>query len=285
MQTPAILPTTTSTTTAKPYARGMARRLAYLTGASLWARVLRGEGALLAINTVLVIFAQPPARIATIQIVLSAVLMAALYAINDWRDAEDDRNNPKKNQQLVEELIELRRPFFAWLCVLQIGVVAMAFALLGSHAAIAATAMIGINFSYSWWLKGVPFVDVVIVCAWGASFAAIVTPPWSLCLAVGLMTGIMHVFQIQEDRDVDAANQVMTTVVGSERAASGVIALLCAVLYLALLDPLGPAWAASAFIPLMLQRVCADTPTAWMASRIYCGVAVLAVLESMHEVG
>jgi len=285
MQTPAILPTTTATTTAKTYAQGMACRLAYLTGASLWVRVLRGEGALLAINTVLVIFAQPPASIAAIQIVLSAVLMAALYAINDWRDAEDDRNNPKKNQQLVEELIEFRRPFFAWLCVLQVGIVAMAFALLGSPAAIAATAMIAINFSYSWWLKGVPFLDVVIVCAWGASFAAIVTPPWSLCLAVGLMTGIMHVFQIQEDRDIDAANQVMTTVVGSERAANGVIALLCGILYFALLDPLGPFWAASAFIPLLLQRVCVDTATAWMGSRIYCGIALVAVLELMNEIG
>jgi 4-hydroxybenzoate polyprenyltransferase len=283
MQTPTTLSTTT--TTVKPYAQGMVRRLAYLTGASLWARVLRGEGALLAINTALVIFSQPPARIATIQIVVSSLVMAAMYAINDWRDAEDDRSNPKKNQQLVEDLIELRRPFFVWLCLLQVGVVGVAFTLLGSPAALAATAVIAINFSYSWWFKGVPYADVVAVCAWGAVFTAIVTPPWSMCLAVGLMTGIMHVFQIQEDRDVDAANQVMTTVVGSRRAANGVIALLCVGLYFALLDPLGPVWAASAFIPLLLQRVCADTAKAWMASRIYCGVAVLAVLELTHEIG
>jgi len=262
----------------------MVRRLGYLTGASLWARVRRGEGALVAINATLVLFARPPAGIAAIQIGVSVLLMAALYAINDWRDAEDDRSNPKKNQQLVEDLIELRRPFFAWLCVLQIGVVAIAFALLGWQAALAAAVMIAINFSYSWWLKGVPFADVVTVCAWGACFAAIVTPPWSLCLAVGLMTGIMHVFQIQEDRDVDEANDVRTTVVGSGRAAVGAIALLCAGLYLALLDPLGPFWAASAFIPLLLQRVCADTSTAWMASRIYCGIALLAVLGVMHEI-
>jgi 4-hydroxybenzoate polyprenyltransferase len=278
MQTPATLSTTTTEPHAHAHGHGMARRLAYLTGASLWARVRRGEGALLAINATLVVFAQPPASIATAQIMVSAVLMAALYAINDWRDAEDDRNNPKKNQRLVEDLIELRRPYFVWLCVLQIGVVAIAYALLGSPAALAATAMIAINFSYSWWLKGVPFADVVSVCAWGAAFVAIVTPAWSLCLAVGLMTGIMHVFQIQEDRDVDAANQVMTTAVGSGRAANGVIALLCAGLYLAFLDPLGPVLAASAFIPLLLQRLCADTATAWMASRIYCGVTVLAVL-------
>lgn len=282
MQTPTTLSTPT---TAEPCVQGTARRLAYLTGASLWARVLRGEGALLAINTTLVVFAQPPAWIATIQILVSAVLMAALYAINDWRDAENDRRNPKKNQQLVEDLIELRRPLFVWLCMLQVGVVAIAFALLGSPTALAVSAMIAINFGYSWLFKGVPYADVIIVCAWGAAFTAIVTPPWSMCLAVGLMTGIMHVFQIQEDRDVDAANRVMTTVVGSGRAANGVIALLCAGLYFALLDPLGPVWAASAFIPLLLQRVCTDTATAWMASRIYAGVAVLAVLELTHEIG
>lgn len=282
MQTPTTLSTTT---TARPYVQGTPRRIAYLTGASLWARVVRGEGALIAINMTLVVFAQPPAWIATTQILVSTLLMAALYAINDWRDAEHDRSNPKKNQQLVEELIELRRPFFAWLCMLQLGIVAIAFALLDSHAALAVTAMIAINFCYSWWLKGVPFVDLVIVCVWGATFTAIVTTSWSLCLAVGLMTGIMHFFQIQEDHDVDAANQVMTTVVGSGRAANGAIAVLCIGLYFSLLDPLGPVWAASAFIPLMLQRVCTDTATAWMASRVYCGVAVLAVLGLMNEIG
>lgn len=278
-------PTTLSTTTAELCVQGTPRRIAYLTGASLWARVVRGEGALIAINMTLVVFAQPPAWIATIQILVSTLLMAALYSINDWRDAEHDRSNPKKNQQLVEDLIELRRPFFAWLCVLQLGIVAIAFALLGSPAALAVAAMIAINFCYSWWLKGVPFVDLVIVCVWGATYTAIVTTSWPLCLAVGLMTGIMHFFQIQEDRDVDAANQIMTTVVGSGRAANGAIAILCAGLYFSLLDPLGPVWAASAFIPLMLQRVCTDTATAWMASRIYCGVAVLAVLGLMNEIG
>lgn len=282
MQTPATL----STTTAAPRSQDAVRRLAYLTGASLWARVLRGEGALLAINATIVVFLRLPVGIAATQIGVSALLMAALYAINDWRDAEDDRSNPKKNQQLVEDLIELRRPFFAWLCVLQVVLVFVAYGLLGAPSALAVTAMIAINFAYSWWLKGVPFADVVIVCVWGGTFTAIVTTSWSLCLAVGLMTGIMHVFQIQEDRDVDAANEVITTVVRSGgRAANGAIALLCLGLYSALLGPLGPIWAASAFIPLLLQRLCADTSSAWMASRIYCGIAVLASLGLMHEIG
>lgn len=280
MQPPTTLPP--RPTTAEPRARGAGLRLVPLTFASLWARVRRGEGALLAISVTWVVFDQPPGGIAATRIAISTVLLAALYAINDWRDAEDDRRNPKKDQRLVEERIVLRRPLFAWLGALQLGLAAIAFALLGPVAGAATLAMIAINYAYSWWLKGVPVADIATVCAWGGVFVAIVGTPWPICAMVGLMTGIMHVFQIQEDRDVDAANDVRTTVVGSQRAAGRAVALLCAGLFLAQIAPLGALGAATAVTPLLLQRFCARTATAWMLSRVYCGLAVLAALGGMH---
>ncbi|MHC5035566.1 MAG: UbiA family prenyltransferase, partial [Planctomycetota bacterium] len=181
----------------------MPYRLLYLTGAPLWERFRRREGALLAVNTTVVVFAQPPALEGAIQIAMSALVLAVVYAVNDWHDAEEDRKNPKKNQRLVEALVALRRPFFAWLCAMQIALVLFALAALGPAAALVVAAMIAINFTYSWWLKGVPIADLLVVWAWGATYTAIVAPPWLLCVTVGLMTAIMHVFQIREDRDVD----------------------------------------------------------------------------------
>jgi len=253
-----------------------------MTGAPLWERLRRGEGGLLAINAAAVAFTQPPILVGASLIAISALLLAAVYGINDWHDAEDDRTNPKKNQKLVEALVEFRGPFFGWLCAIQVSLVVLALAAIGPAAAVAVAVMVAINFTYSWWLKGVPVADLVIVFAWGASYVAIVTPPWSLCIVVGLMTGIMHVFQAYEDRDVDIANNVATTVAGWARARSGAVALLCAGLYLALLGSLGPLLAVSAFLPVLLQRLFVDNAKAWMASRVYCGITVIAVLCVVH---
>jgi len=274
-----------SSTTTSPRAQGLARRLLYMSGASLWERFRRGEGGLLAINVTLVAFARPTALVGASQIAISALLLAAVYAINDWRDAEDDRRNPKKNQKLVGMLVEFRRPFFVWLCAMQLALIVFSWAAVGPAAAVAVAAMVAINFIYSWRLKGVPIADLFIVFAWGASYVASVTPPWSLWVAIGLMTGIMHVFQTQEDRDVDVANDVLTTVAGSARARYGAVALQCAGLYLALLGSLGPLLAASAFVPVLLQRLFVDNAKAWMASRIYCGIVVLAVLRVVYGHG
>ena len=264
---------------------GLLPQVLYLSVPPLWERFLRGEGALLAINAAIVVFAGPPLGTAALQLATSALVLALLYALNDWRDAEDDRRNPKKNQQLVETLVELRRPFLAWLVGLQVGLTVLAFAVLGAEVGCAVAAIFAVNVCYSWWLKGVPVADLLIVWAWGASYVAIVGPPWSVCVAVGLMTAIMHVFQIQEDRDVDAANHVVTTAVGWRHAAGGAVALLCAALYAVLIAPLGPWLALSAFVPLALQVLFADTAKAWMASRVYCGATVLAMLFVLHGHG
>jgi len=80
-------------------------------------------------------------------------------------------------------------------------------------------------------------------------------------------------------------NDVVTTVVGSGGAAYGAVALLCAGLYLALLEPLGPLLAVSAFVPVLLQRTLADTAKAWMASRVYCGIALIAALRVVYGHG
>ncbi|MDJ0786998.1 MAG: UbiA family prenyltransferase [Myxococcota bacterium] len=263
---------------------------AFLTGAflrmnsgPLIERFRRGEGALLVVNLALVAFLQPPLGEALGYAVLSTAVLTAAYAVNDWKDAEDDRRNPKKNQQLVEALARFRRPFGIWLGILHLGLPLLALAWLGGHASLAVLAMLGVNSLYSFWLKGLPIADLLIVGVWGAFYAAIVPAPWRIYVFIGAMTAIMHIFQIQQDRDVDARNEVSTTAVRIPQLATVAFAVFCASIFFALLEPLGPIWASTAAIPLILRLGIGDTGHAWMASRVYCGVALLALLRTLHE--
>jgi len=57
---------------------------------------------------------------------------------------------------------------------------------------------------------------------------------------------------------------------------------LCAALAATLYRPLGPLGALSAFIPLGLRLLFADTGRAWMACRLYCGFALVWALWVTH---
>lgn len=253
-----------------------------MTWLPLQERFRRGEGALLLVNAALAAAARPPARTLFGAIAVSGLVLATAYAVNDWRDAEADRRNPKKNQRLVEAMLEWRRPFLIWLGALHAALVALAFAALGARAAIAAATMLGINFLYSWWGKGKPLLDLLVVGAWGASYAAIAASDARLCAIVGLMTAMMHLFQMHEDRDVDAVNEVSTTAVRLPHLATLSLGTLCAGLAAVLYEPLGPVLAATAFAPLGLRRLVSNTAGAWMACRVYCGLALVAALWRIH---
>ena len=257
-------------------------RFLTMTWLPLRERFRRGEGALLLVNTALAAAARPSARTLFGAIAVSGLVLATAYAVNDWRDAEADQRNPKKNKRLVEAMLEYRRPFLVWLCALHAGLVALAFAALDARAALAVATMLGINFLYSWWGKGKPLLDLLVVGAWGASYAAIAASDARLCTIVGLMTAMMHVFQMHEDRAVDAVNEVSTTAVRLPHLATLSLGALCAGLAAALYEPLGPLVAASAFVPLGLRLSVSNTARAWMACRVYCGLALVLALWSIH---
>jgi 4-hydroxybenzoate polyprenyltransferase len=141
--------------------------------------------------------------------------------------------------------------------------------------------MLAVNAIYSGWLKAMPIADLMIVGFWGALYAAIVPAPWQVYLFIGAMTAIMHIFQIQQDRDVDAANHVSTTAVRIPRLATFAFVAFCLSIAYSLLAPLGPIWAATAAVPLALRLAIPDTSHAWMASRVYCGVALVALLRTL----
>lgn len=259
-------------------------RVSFLVFAPLFERFRLGEGALLAINAAVIWFLAPEPFRGAVQLVLSFVVIAALYSFNDLVDCQADRHNPKKNQKLVSAFVDHEREFTAFLYGLQMLLVVLAWVLLDLRTALVVIAIFAINMLYSLRIKGVPFADIVLVGVWGGIYCAIPDTPWRFCLLVGIMTTVSHVFQILVDRDVDTQNDVHTTAVRSLRTTTAVLAGICVALYVALLQPLGALWGLTAFAPLALHLAIARTETAWMLSRIYFGAVLLVTLGATNGI-
>lgn len=266
-------------------ARDIVPGLLELTWGPLRERLLRGEGALLAVSATWLAFSRPGWALASALLGLSALVLTAAYAFNDWHDAEGDLNDPKKNPALVAALLAWRRPFGFALAALHGALIAAAAGVSGVAGAAAVLSMLGINAVYSLWLKRVPVVDLVVVGLWGAAFVAIVAAPLWLCATVGAMTSLMHLFQIQQDHAVDAENRIDTTVVRLPGSAGIALALICASLAGLLAIPLGAPGALSAAVPVALRVSTPETGRAWMASRVYCGIVLFAALVAAHGMG
>lgn len=240
-------------------------------------RFRRGEGALLVVNAAIVVSRGLGALESALALLISFVVLASLYSYNDLHDAEEDLRNPKKNPRLVAAFLEGRREFARFLLGLQGVAAGLAWAGLGGLAAAAVLAVCAVNALYSNHLKGVPLADVAIVGLWGAFYSGIVAADWRICVLVGVMTAICHVYQILGDREVDELNRVRTTAVLSVPVTTTVLAGLCAILFVALLPSLG-VWSLSALAPLGLDLALGGTAAAWMLSRLYFGLTLVAVL-------
>lgn len=246
----------------------------------LWERFRLGEGLLLAVNAAVIGFGAHGALDALWRMVVSIGVLAAAYSFNDYQDARADRANPKKNQQLVGLLLERRTAFGRLLLAAHLLLVAIAWIALDPTTAAAAAAMLAVNLLYSVRAKGTPFADVVVVVLWGALFTAIAGASLGVCALVGALTLLMHIFQMHVDLDVDAGNAVRTTAVALRRP-TALVAAACVAVGSVLFALLGPFWAASAAFPLLAQAAASRTETAWMLSRAYAGVVLLAVLGAL----
>jgi 4-hydroxybenzoate polyprenyltransferase len=240
-------------------------------------RIRRGEGALLAVNLSLIAFYGGNLSGDLAEAVVSGLAILLMYAFNDLYDAPVDLNNPKKDRGLVATYLEHRRACGIAMLMLKLATVALAFAFLGTRAAIAVTGVMLVNVSYSMLWKGMPVADVIWCGIWGALYAAIVSASPSLLLLVGLMTAVCHVYQTLDDRPSDAANGIMTTAVRSSVLSRNVLIALSVLLFLALREPLG-GWALTAFTPLVLFFATARPSTGWLLSKAYFAAVWLSLL-------
>jgi 4-hydroxybenzoate polyprenyltransferase len=255
-----------------PSARLLARGVAL----PLVRRVQVGEGVLLAINVSLSLALRLPALSAVLLALHSTVLLVQMYALNDWWDAARDLNNPRKDQLLASDLHTHRTLFARALGIGHVASVGWAFALLGWRCGLVTAGVLAVNAVYSFWLKGLPILDVIIVGLWGALFAALVGPV-RVVLPVGVMTAASHVFQAMGDRSVDLRAGITTTA-ASQRLALWVLAGCCVVLVLSTWAIVGFPLALAGLVPWIAALALRQSLAAWLASKLAFGVAWLGVL-------
>lgn len=254
------------------------RRLAWAGVASTLHRVWRGEGALLAINLSLIAWRGLGRPEAAAEAVVSLVVIALMYAVNDLWDAPTDANNPKKDRAVIAAYLAHRRAAVAGIVVLKVATLGFAAATLGAGATLAVATTMLVNLVYSAALKGVPVVDVVWCGVWGASYAAITGAPVGLLVVVGLMTAVCHLYQALDDRVADAANAITTTAVRSAALSWGVLAALSAAMAATLWAPLGVVGALTAFTPLAIHGLVPSARSGWLLTKAYFAVAWLCLL-------
>ena len=268
-----------------------ARSLGLGAGSPFWVnvkpllnRLERGEGLLLAVNVSIVLFARPGAAALLAQVFVSTAVLALLYGLNDVYDCERDLNDPAKDQTLATFCVANRGRLLGILKLEKVGVVLLAFALLGVGSAGAVAALFLVNLAYSAVLKGKAGLDVLWVGLWGGLYAMVpgVALPLQVVLLVGVMTSICHIFQILRDRDADDANQIHTSAVASRWLPFAQLGVCCAAMAAVLWSTLGPLGALSAFAPLLLRLTLASNQSAWLASKAYYGIVWLLVLGAVY---
>jgi 4-hydroxybenzoate polyprenyltransferase len=243
-------------------------------------RLRRAEGVLLAINASIILTHEASPRRMAMQLLVSAVVLALLYAYNDVYDCEADVENPKKDRRLVLLLIAHRARIIRALVVLSAAAIVVSYLALGMASAVAVASVLSINVVYSHVLKRTAVIDVLWVGLCGGAY--VLTPgiplDFRVVLLVAVMTGASHVFQTLGDRSVDRLNRVQTTAVVSPRLASALLVAFCAVAAWVVGHYFGPVLALTAFLPFAAHLAIDDAERAWLLSKVYFGVLWLALI-------
>ena len=137
--------------------------------------------------------------------ILSFCLLAsAIYIVNDWQDREADRNHPTKAQRPLAAGTVSPSVAFALMALLSVTGFALALWLSPAFAAVGA-AYVTMNLAYSFWLKHVAIIDVLIIALSfvlrvlaGNVLIAIEPSAWILIVA-GLLALFMALAKRRDD--------------------------------------------------------------------------------------
>jgi 4-hydroxybenzoate polyprenyltransferase len=143
-------------------------------------------------------------------VVVFCLLSSAVYVVNDYADREADRLHPVKKTRPIASGEIAPGLALAIAAVLLAGSAVLAIALLPRAVAIVAAVYFAINLLYSFWLKHVSILDVLIVAAGfvlrvGAGAAAIRIEP---TVWIVVCTGLLALFLALAKRRDDLAKQL-----------------------------------------------------------------------------
>lgn len=215
------------------------------------------------------------------------VLNVYVYLINDYCDIDVDLVSAKKDQAKVRFMAEHKGAALG--ALLGLGLVLLGAALAHSTLLVVAfvsnTVLIG---AYSAWLKRVPFIDVLLMAAAGATMTIIGVPTgsllgWKLIGVLALLSAGYETIQVIRDEPTDREQGVRTTAVllGAMAAAwvfRAIMAGAAAYGFLVIGSPVGLGFALAVPLPLSTERA---TRT-WDMVRIIGGLVWLGLLAQVY---
>lgn len=249
-------------------------------------RIKLGEGGIALFNVTQTWFATHNIVQTTIVLIVSILVLCALYGFNDYLDRKADMLNPKKDQKFVL-LINQNSHAFLFINIILKAVLLMAVYLLwGYWQMVFLFLLFVVNMLYSIKVKSIPIADILIVCVWGAAITLFVPSiDIKLSIAAGIMTGIAHIYQMRTDKDIDVQNNVTTSIARFPQWAFIQQLILCLILSATFFYfNCQPLLVASAIAPFLLFVFMKKNEHAWFFSRVYFAVAWIILLVNKYGI-
>jgi 4-hydroxybenzoate polyprenyltransferase len=221
----------------------------------------------------------------------AAVLNLFAYLNNDYQDVEHDLREGRDSEKTRFLAEHLRAAFGVQIALSAVLVLAALLYDPGLLVAIALGA--GLCVVYSGRLKGVPFVDVLAMAAWGVGMTAVAFPVgarlgWALAVQLGLFSAVFETIQVVRDHDGDKAEGVRTTAVflGPERTLllARALVIVSAAYGTAFLHRwFGPAELVALAVPTSVSASRIDRY--WTAIRVVFGVVLIGIFGWVFATG
>lgn len=247
-------------------------------------RIRLGEGGITLFNVTHTWFATHNFVQTIIVLIISILVLCALYSFNDYWDRKADMLNPKKDQKFVLLINQNSNVFLFINFILKTVLLIAVYLTWGYWQLIFLFLLFVVNIIYSVKVKSIPIADIAIVCVWGAAITLFVpTIDIELSIIAGIMTGIAHIYQMRSDKDIDAQNNVTTSISRFPKWAFFQQLVLCLVLgVIFFFFNQSLFMIASALTPFLLYVFIHRNEQAWFYSRAYFAVAWIILLFNKY---
>ena len=188
-------------------------RLPFIPFYSLGSRLVRGEGALLGLNALLLYQYDPVKEKFTAKLLISLIALALMYALNDIHDAPFDTRDTGRRNAWTAALLKRQKSAYMIHGLSLLAFIAICIYFFSFNPAFLLTAF-AVSTAYNIWGKGKPGIDYLLVFLWGPTFCFIFCReiPLPLALNVGLMLLMNHTFQMSRDQEIDFRNDIRTAI-------------------------------------------------------------------------
>ncbi len=250
----------------------------------LYHRLLKGEGGLILFNVIHAYFLFNFSNAFFLDSAISAIVMCALYGLNDYKDRQADMLNPKKDTSFVASIIQHKNLFLFANISISILPILLSLVWFSYEKSVLILLLLIVNWLYSYKFKAIPGIDIIAVIIWGGLFISIAGEiNLQFFFIVGIMTGIAHIYQTMTDKDADSKAAIRTTVVALPQLHTAIIFFYCFLLGALLYIYINWMWAISCLIPLAVYMITRNISLSWYVSRFYFLICWAQLLKLQYE--